>query len=112
MSTDQVVASCAGVIKIYRAESGEVHALRGVDAAFPSGALTAIVGPSGSGKSSLMQILATLDRPTAGAVRIGGVDVTHLSTARLRAPAAGADRLRLPAAVPQPGARTSTSSST
>jgi len=85
LSTDEVVASCSGVIKIYRADSGEVHALRGVDAAFPRGALTAIVGPSGSGKSSLMQILATLDRPTAGAVRIDGVDVTSLSSARLRA---------------------------
>lgn len=84
MASDQTVASCSGVIRIYRAESGEVHALRGVDAAFPRGAVTAIVGPSGSGKSSLMQILATLDRPTAGAVRIDGVDVTQLSPSRLR----------------------------
>jgi ABC-type lipoprotein export system ATPase subunit len=55
-----------------------VRALKGVDAAFPAGRVTAVVGPSGSGKSSLLRILACVDRPTAGSVRVGGVDVAAL----------------------------------
>ena len=78
-------ASCTGLVKIYWSASGEVHALKGVDAQFPSRALSAIVGPSGSGKSSLLRILAGLDRPTAGAVRLALSDVGPVQV-----PAAGA----------------------
>jgi ABC-type lipoprotein export system ATPase subunit len=61
-----------------------VHALRGIDVEFPAGAITAVVGPSGSGKSSLLRLLAALDRPTAGTVLVGGRDLSTLSPARLR----------------------------
>jgi putative ABC transport system ATP-binding protein len=77
-------ASCAGVVKIYWTATGEVHALKGIDATFPVGAITAVVGPSGSGKSSLLRILACIDRPTAGQVRLAGVDVTALGSAKRR----------------------------
>jgi putative ABC transport system ATP-binding protein len=77
-------ASCSGLVKIYRTATGEVHALKGVDAAFPAAALSAVVGPSGSGKSSLLRILAGLDRPSAGQVQIGGVRLSGLSPTRLR----------------------------
>jgi putative ABC transport system ATP-binding protein len=69
---------CAGVVKEYATVTGTVRALKGVDAAFPAGQATAVVGPSGSGKSSLLRILACVDRPTAGSVRIGGADVAAL----------------------------------
>jgi putative ABC transport system ATP-binding protein len=69
---------CAGVVKEYATANGTVLALKGVDAAFPAGQVTAVVGPSGSGKSSLLRILACVDRPTAGSVRVGGVDVAAL----------------------------------
>ena len=69
---------CAGVVKEYATATGTVRALKGVDAAFPAGQVTAVVGPSGSGKSSLLRILACVDRPTAGSVRVGGVDVAAL----------------------------------
>jgi putative ABC transport system ATP-binding protein len=78
-------AVCAGVVKIYWTETSEVHALKGIDARFPSGRVTAVVGPSGSGKSSLLRILAGLDRPTAGSVAIGGRETAGMSQRDLHA---------------------------
>jgi len=69
---------CRGLVKIYWSATGEVHALKGIDAEFPAASLTAVVGPSGSGKSSLLRILAALDRATAGAVRVGRRELTLL----------------------------------
>jgi putative ABC transport system ATP-binding protein len=60
-----------------------VDALRGVSLAVPRGQFAAIMGPSGSGKSTLMHILAGLDRPTAGAVEIGGHEVTTMNDKEL-----------------------------
>jgi putative ABC transport system ATP-binding protein len=65
-----------------------VAALRGVSFSVRRGELVAIVGPSGSGKSTLLHIMGTLERPTAGAIRIGGVDAAGLDDrelSRLRA---------------------------
>lgn len=81
---DPFAATCRGVVKIYWTASGEVHALKGVDAVVAAGAVTALVGPSGSGKSSLLRILAGLDRPTAGGVSVGGHELVGLSRRRLR----------------------------
>lgn len=77
-------AWCEGVHRIYRTVSGEVHALRGVDVTIPKGRLTAVAGPSGSGKSSLLRILAGLDAPTAGTVLIGGIATAGLRGRDLR----------------------------
>ena len=76
---EQEAAACRGVVKIYWAATGEVHALKGIDASFPDAAITAVVGPSGSGKSSLLRLLACIDRPTAGQVVVGGEDVSSES---------------------------------
>lgn len=70
--------ACAGLVKEYVTATGTVRALKGVDAVFPAGRVTAVVGPSGSGKSSLLRILACVDRPTAGSVRVGDLDVAAL----------------------------------
>ncbi|HEX5012818.1 MAG TPA: ABC transporter ATP-binding protein [Candidatus Limnocylindrales bacterium] len=63
--------------------SPPVVALRDVDLAIDEGELVALVGPSGSGKSTLLHIIGTLDRPTAGSVRIAGHEVATMSDRRL-----------------------------
>ena len=62
-----------------------VRALRAVSFTVEPGELVAIVGPSGSGKSTLLHVMGTLERPTAGAVRVDGVDVAELDDRRLAA---------------------------
>jgi putative ABC transport system ATP-binding protein len=55
----------------------EVHALRGVSLTVAAGELVTVVGSNGSGKSSLVQLVAGTVRPTSGRVRLGGRDVTR-----------------------------------
>lgn len=80
----ETAASCEGIVRIYFTATGEVHALKGIDARFPSGCVTAVVGGSGSGKSSLLRVLSLIDRPTAGKVSIGNTDVTTASAGERR----------------------------
>ena len=77
-------AGFRSVVRIYRAASGEVHALRGVDVDFPRGSLTAIAGPSGGGKSTLLSILSLRDRASAGTVTLFGSDVTRARGSALK----------------------------
>jgi ABC-type lipoprotein export system ATPase subunit len=79
-----VAARCEELVKTYRTATGEVRALRGITEAFPAGALTAVVGPSGSGKSSLLRLLAGLDHPTSGTIRVGDLAVERASGRELR----------------------------
>jgi ABC-type lipoprotein export system ATPase subunit/predicted dienelactone hydrolase len=69
----------AGVTKTYGRGTRAVVALDGVSAVFPPGSFSAVMGMSGSGKSTLLQVAAGLDRPTAGAVCLGGTDLSRLS---------------------------------
>ncbi len=62
-----------------------VQALRSVSLAVGHGELLAIVGPSGSGKSTLLHVMGTLERPTAGVVRLDGHDLASLTDQRLSA---------------------------
>jgi putative ABC transport system ATP-binding protein len=64
--------------KIYRMGEETVAALAGVSLTIERGEHTAIIGPSGSGKSSLMNILGGLDRPTRGTYRFEGEDVGQM----------------------------------
>jgi putative ABC transport system ATP-binding protein len=62
-----------------------VTALRGVSLTVTAGELVAVVGPSGSGKTTLLHVLGSLDRPSAGTVKITGLDVVGLSDRQLAA---------------------------
>jgi putative ABC transport system ATP-binding protein len=78
-------ARCADLVKTYVTPSAAVEALKGIDAHFEWGKVTAVVGPSGSGKSSLLRILAGLDHPTSGSVIVDGRDLSQATAADLRA---------------------------
>jgi len=77
-----IVAS--GIIKGYRTSAGYVPVLEGVDLTVAEGEMLAITGASGVGKSTLLHVLGTLDRPESGTVVVGGEDVFRLPEARLR----------------------------
>jgi lipoprotein-releasing system ATP-binding protein len=76
--------AAAAVSKSYRTPAGEVPVLQGLDLEVTAGEMVAVVGASGVGKSTLLHVLGTLDRPDAGRVEVGGRDVFALSEAGLR----------------------------
>ena len=67
------------VTKTYRRGAGEVRALRGLSCQIPPGTLTFVVGPSGSGKSSLLYLLGALDQPTSGEIVCQGRRLSTMS---------------------------------
>jgi putative ABC transport system ATP-binding protein len=71
------------VTKDYRKGRSTVHALRGVDLVISGGDWLAIQGPTGHGKSTLLQILGALDRPTSGTVEFRGQDLASLRESQL-----------------------------
>jgi len=79
--------SLAGVTLTLPSTAGPVEILRGVDLTVSDGEKLAVIGPSGSGKSSLIAVAAGLERPTGGTVRLFGEDLARLGEdgrARLR----------------------------
>ena len=63
---------CDNLVKIYQIEELEVVALQGLDLEIRRGEMMAIIGASGSGKSSLLNIIGGLDRPSAGQISVNG----------------------------------------
>ena len=82
--TDSLIVA-KGVKKGYRTAAGYVPVLDGLDLEVAKGEMLAVVGASGVGKSTLLHVLGTLDRPEAGTVTVGGEDVFQLTEDRLRA---------------------------
>jgi putative ABC transport system ATP-binding protein len=71
------------VTKQYQTKRGTVNALAGVDLRIEDGELLAVQGPTGHGKTTLLQMLGGLDRPTSGEVRFDGENLGTLSEARM-----------------------------
>ncbi|HLJ09768.1 MAG TPA: ABC transporter ATP-binding protein [Planctomycetaceae bacterium] len=67
------------VTKTYRRGAADVRALRGLSCRIPPGNVTFVVGPSGSGKSSLLYLLGALDQPTSGEIIVNGRRLSQLS---------------------------------
>ena len=76
------VMELIGVQKSY-AGNPPVEALRGIDLTINEGELIGLVGTSGSGKSTMLNIMGALDHPTEGNVRIQGQDLSALSDRQL-----------------------------
>jgi putative ABC transport system ATP-binding protein len=72
-----------GIERTYVMGDNLVRALRGVDLVIERGASIAIMGTSGSGKSTMMNIMGCLDQPSKGSYHLGGRDVSRLSRAQL-----------------------------
>lgn len=73
------VIECTSLLRVFESASGRVQAVRGVDLTIESGRAVAVVGPSGSGKSSLLRMIGGLDEPSAGDVLVDGVNLARLS---------------------------------
>jgi ABC-type branched-subunit amino acid transport system ATPase component len=63
---------------------GGLYAVAGVTVGADEGEILAIVGPNGAGKSTLLKLIVGLEKPSQGAVRFGGADITGLSVHRVR----------------------------
>ena len=75
------ILSARGVVKTYRTGTQRVHALRGVDLDVRAGELVTIMGPSGNGKTTLLNCLSGLDDVDAGTVSVDGADLHAMSDA-------------------------------
>lgn len=77
-SKTQPIIRVQEVTRVYRVDSREVPALRGVTLTIEPGKVVALRGRSGSGKTTLLNCIGGLDRPTSGEVWFEGRNVTHL----------------------------------
>jgi putative ABC transport system ATP-binding protein len=73
-----IAVEMVAVRKSFGAGETQVEALKGVDLAVGVGEFVAVMGPSGSGKSTLLHLVGGLDRPSGGAVRLEGKDLSSL----------------------------------
>ena len=73
-----IILEARGLRKVFNTGGAGLEVLKGVDLAVRAGELIAVMGESGVGKSTLLHLLGTLDLPTAGQLRIAGIDVLNL----------------------------------
>ena len=81
MAEDMVRAD--GLVKIYKTKETEVLALQGLDLSVETGELTAIIGNSGSGKSTFLNMIGGLDKPSAGSLFVAGQNLFTMSEKEL-----------------------------
>lgn len=83
MQLDEQIINVEGLHKFYQMGETRVHALRGLSIEIRRGDFVAIMGASGSGKSTFMNILGCLDKPSSGRYLLEGVDVAGLEKTEL-----------------------------
>jgi putative ABC transport system ATP-binding protein len=77
-SEEESMYKLTGVTKDYQKGRATVHALQGVDLVIEDGEWLAIQGPTGHGKTTLLQMLGGLDRPTSGVIEFDGHDLAQM----------------------------------
>ena len=82
-TTERGIISSRNLVKVYKMGDLEVHALRGIDLEITRGDFAAIMGKSGSGKSTFMNILGCLDVPTRGEYHLDNVNIGSLTKDQL-----------------------------
>ncbi len=86
-TTTETVLEVENVSKLYEAENNSVLAVNDVSFQIPHGSFVGIMGASGCGKTTLLNLIATIDKPANGVIRIGGqniVDITDEAAAEFR----------------------------
>ena len=75
----EYVVQIKDVVKSFKVGDGEVTILKGLSFDVKDGEFVSIVGPSGTGKSTLLNMITGIDRPTNGAINIAGHDIVDLT---------------------------------
>ena len=79
----EAMIQAEGLVKIYKTKQTEVLALQGLDLTVERGELTALIGNSGSGKSTFLNMIGGLDRPSAGSLTVDGKNLFTMSDREL-----------------------------
>lgn len=83
MGSNRIILRARDVHKVFQLGKNKVHVLKGVDLEVEEGQIVALTGPSGVGKSTLLHILGTLDRPSRGTIEIDDTNVFDFDEKRL-----------------------------
>jgi putative ABC transport system ATP-binding protein len=79
----EALAELQKVSRVYQKGKEKVDVLHELDLVIPQGDFLALMGPSGSGKTTLLNLLGGLDKPTSGSIRVGGVELSRMSSGEL-----------------------------
>ena len=80
---DEVMVQADGLVKIYKTGATEVLALQGLDLTVNTGEFTALIGNSGSGKSTFLNMIGALDKPSAGSLLVDGKNLFAMNESEI-----------------------------